>query len=342
MFSLAGQMLQRSNDKPAGRPVESLPTNTVVVCHGPPSLENLTIWRKSMLSLLKALRQDESGVILSTELAIVGSVLVVGVMTGMSVLKESVNTELGELSSAINSIDQSYSFSGHRKAYRIDGNSRCHAFTAGSTFQNNDCDQEVAQQNITGPEDQTPPHADVAGVCGSCDVSCQASLGCGPCNGLSIVGGGCNSCSGSANTGGVCGSCGGSCRTGAACNSCGAIGYGFGDTNRPDCFSTGVQKMKVTEYPGTSNVPRTSNEGMSPIRFPELDDQSYTGEFGQSHRQLSCLICPPAVNVEEILPEPTANESAPATADAVNNDADLRPVPENQPLPETPPGETKE
>ncbi|MBC7966280.1 MAG: hypothetical protein H7Z17_10190, partial [Fuerstia sp.] len=30
---------------------------------------------------------------------------------------------------------------------------------------------------------------------------------------------------------------------------------------------------KVTEYPGTSNVPRTSNAGKSPLRFPELEAQ---------------------------------------------------------------------
>lgn len=31
--------------------------------------------------------------------------------------------------------------------------------------------------------------------------------------------------------------------------------------------------MRVTEYPGTNNVPRTSNAGKSPIRFPELEVQ---------------------------------------------------------------------
>jgi hypothetical protein len=64
-----------------------------------------------MLKLLKALRQDEYGVILSAEIVIVGTLLVLGVMTGMVCLQKSVNGELGDLAKAVDSIDQTFSYS---------------------------------------------------------------------------------------------------------------------------------------------------------------------------------------------------------------------------------------
>jgi hypothetical protein len=58
-----------------------------------------------MLNLLKALRQDEYGVILSAEIVIAGTVLVLGVLTGMVCLQRSVNGELGDLAKAIDCMD---------------------------------------------------------------------------------------------------------------------------------------------------------------------------------------------------------------------------------------------
>lgn len=85
-----------------------------------------------MLRLLKKLRQDENGVVLSTELAVVGTTMVVGLVTGMTCLQTSVNDELNDLSSAFRKLDQSYSVPSIRSVTR----SGCHqlAFTAGSTF----------------------------------------------------------------------------------------------------------------------------------------------------------------------------------------------------------------
>ena len=54
-----------------------------------------------MLNLLKQLRQDEDGVILSAEIVIVGSLLVVGLITGVSCLQRSVDGELRDLGNAI-------------------------------------------------------------------------------------------------------------------------------------------------------------------------------------------------------------------------------------------------
>ncbi len=194
-----------------------------------------------MLNLLKALRQDEHGVILSAEIVIVGTVLVIGLMTGLVCLQKSVNSELGDFAKAIDSIDQSYSFSGHRKAGGYHGTGNCCAFTAGSAFRNNECNTNVCQNDIVSCEGQMLLHS------GSC---------------------------------GTCGSCGGQCGAGGVCGSCGLSGAACGDALRPDCVSTGVPNMKVTEYPGTSNVPRTSNAGRSPLRFPELEARPNVHQSG--------------------------------------------------------------
>ncbi|MDA1229349.1 MAG: hypothetical protein O2856_01120 [Planctomycetota bacterium] len=183
-----------------------------------------------MLKLLKALRQDEYGVILSAEIVVIGTVLVLGLLTGMVCLQKSINCELGDFAQAIDNIDQSYSFSGHRKAGNHNTSGFCCAFTAGSAFTNNEC-------NI---------------LCKSDIIGCE---------GLYLQAGGCGQCGGQCGAGGVCGSCG---QRGTA---------GFPCDNRPNCVSTGVRNMRVTEYPGTNNVPRTSNPGKSPIRFPELEVQ---------------------------------------------------------------------
>lgn len=190
-----------------------------------------------MLNLLKALRQDEYGVILSAEIVIVGTVLVLGLLTGMVCLQKSVNSELGDFAKAIDCIDQSYSFAGYRKSNGYGMCGGCCASTAGSAFHNNECAADC-RNDIVGCENQVMFN----GNCGSC--------------------------------GNQCGSCGGACGTSGICGSCGYSGsIGFRNLNRPDCVSTGVPRMKVTEYPGTDNVPRTSNAGKSPIRFPELEAQ---------------------------------------------------------------------
>ena len=252
-----------------------------------------------MLNLLKALRQDEHGVILSVEIVIVGTVLVIGLMTGMACLQKSVNNELGDFAQAIDNFDQSYSFSGLRKAGGNNRTGNCFAFTAGSAFMNHECNANVCQNSIVGCERCMNPQSGICGTCGSCGGQCGVS--------------------------GVCGSCGISGTDG--------YGYGYGTANRPDCVSTGVPKMKVTEYPGTSIVPRTTNEGRSALRFPGLEGPIHShppferrpqdGEFhpgGEFH-------------------EPGPYGPVPNVPGSADINELLRPIPQDQPLPVTPPPE---
>ena len=79
-----------------------------------------------LANLLAKLWRDETGVLLSAEAVVVGTVAVVGLTTGLTVVAKSVNEELQDVAFAIRSLDQSYSIPA------IEG---CGAKTAGSSFQ---------------------------------------------------------------------------------------------------------------------------------------------------------------------------------------------------------------
>ena len=78
-----------------------------------------------MKSLLIRLWSDESGAILSAEIMLIGSILVIGVIAGLSSLRDSVVTELADVAQALANVSQSYSFSG------VTGH---HTFSGGGSF----------------------------------------------------------------------------------------------------------------------------------------------------------------------------------------------------------------
>ena len=189
-----------------------------------------------MLNLLKALRQDEHGVILSTEIVIVGSLLVIGLITGLACLQKSVNGELQDLAGAIGALDQSYSYSSFRKAGTM---GRCCAYTAGSSYSN--C------------ENNSQKCGDIVGCCETTQLQTSA---CGACGGVSTTG--CSSCGSS-----PCGS-----------SPCGSTPCGkapCGTVNGARVIDTGVPRMKMTEYPLSPRV-----EHVAPAAVPECNDCTST------------------------------------------------------------------
>ena len=62
--------------------------------------------------MLRKLFNDESGVIISAELALVLTIAVLAMVVGLSEVAVAVNTELNDLSNAIGALNQSYAFSG--------------------------------------------------------------------------------------------------------------------------------------------------------------------------------------------------------------------------------------
>ncbi|MFK7777712.1 MAG: hypothetical protein QM501_06270 [Gimesia sp.] len=55
---------------------------------------------------------DEAGFVVSSELVLIGTILVLGVVVGLATVRDQVVQELGDLALAISNINQSYSFSG--------------------------------------------------------------------------------------------------------------------------------------------------------------------------------------------------------------------------------------
>jgi len=69
--------------------------------------------------------KDEAGAIISSELVLVATILVIGMIVGLAAVRNAVVAELADVAQAIGNIDQSFSFSqavGHA------------AFTDGSQF----------------------------------------------------------------------------------------------------------------------------------------------------------------------------------------------------------------
>lgn len=69
------------------------------------------------MNLLNALKNDENGFVVSAELVLVGTILVVGMIVGLTELSYGVNEELEDVGSAIGGINQTYYFtlaSGHK------------------------------------------------------------------------------------------------------------------------------------------------------------------------------------------------------------------------------------
>jgi Flp pilus assembly pilin Flp len=62
--------------------------------------------------MMKKLWMDEGGATLSAELALIGTILVIGMVVGLSAVQDAVVAELADLGQAIANLDQSYSYHG--------------------------------------------------------------------------------------------------------------------------------------------------------------------------------------------------------------------------------------
>ena len=78
-----------------------------------------------MKDSLCRLWKEEAGAIVSAEIMLVASILVIGVLVGLKSLRDSVVSELADVAQALSNVDQSYSYSG------VSGH---HGFSAGGFF----------------------------------------------------------------------------------------------------------------------------------------------------------------------------------------------------------------
>jgi hypothetical protein len=84
-----------------------------------------------MNSLLLNLLEDEAGFILSAELIVIATVLVLGMTTALVAVRDSVTAELTDVAGSLRNLDQSYYYSGIRGCRK--GNTFS-SWTAGSAF----------------------------------------------------------------------------------------------------------------------------------------------------------------------------------------------------------------
>lgn len=70
--------------------------------------------------LLKKLWKDEGGFVISSELILIATVLVIGLLVGMVTLRDQVTQELADVADAISELTQSYQYStivGHHDSF---------------------------------------------------------------------------------------------------------------------------------------------------------------------------------------------------------------------------------
>ena len=88
---------------------------------------------------MRKLFNDEAGFVISAELVLVLTIAVLGMVVGLTSMRDAINAELVDLSNAFGAIDQSYNLRGSFKESNTD---KPHAQVAGFGFRDrgDDCD----------------------------------------------------------------------------------------------------------------------------------------------------------------------------------------------------------
>lgn len=107
------------------------------------------------MAKLTRLWQDEAGFIVSAELVLVATVVVIGMLVGLVTIRDQVVQELADVADAVSEVDQSYSFTG------ITGHA---ASTSGTIFNdtNDFCEAAAGSDQSPGNEPQCVEINDIA------------------------------------------------------------------------------------------------------------------------------------------------------------------------------------
>jgi Flp pilus assembly pilin Flp len=107
---------------------------------------------------LHQLWKDEAGFIVSTELVLIATILVIGMVVGLATVRNHVVQELGDVALAIGSINQSYMYTGVTGRELTAGGAFA-SMTAGSEFEDRTdfCDSlDVSSEEPAGISVQQP------------------------------------------------------------------------------------------------------------------------------------------------------------------------------------------
>lgn len=110
-----------------------------------------------MSRCLHAFWNDEVGFIVSAELVLIATILVVGLVVGLSEVQHAVVSELNDVADSVGSLNQGYLFSG-LSARKSGGGYK--SSMNGSTFndQADDCDNNQCSISCDAPQGESPKH----------------------------------------------------------------------------------------------------------------------------------------------------------------------------------------
>ncbi len=115
----------------------------------------LTQGDKDMLRNFSKLIDDENGFIISAELVLVMTIAVLAMVVGLAAVRDSITSELNDISNAFGAVNQSYNLNGLKKGLCYDG---VHAYVAGFGFndKSDDCDcNPIKFIEVTGKFDSS-------------------------------------------------------------------------------------------------------------------------------------------------------------------------------------------
>ncbi len=103
---------------------------------------------------MSALIRDEAGYVVSTELVLIATILVLGLIVGLTEIQHAVVAELNDISDATGNLNQSYWYTGLSKE-KI-GSRGFSAYTRGSSEldQTDDCDDDQCDIACDVPVDE--------------------------------------------------------------------------------------------------------------------------------------------------------------------------------------------
>lgn len=110
-----------------------------------------------MRNLVMRLWRDEAGFVVSTELVLIATIVVIGLVTGLTAVRDAVVEELADVAAAVGEVNQSYSFG------QITGH--CSS-TAGSLFDDLVDFCEIADANNDIANAGGGPGAQCVNICG--------------------------------------------------------------------------------------------------------------------------------------------------------------------------------
>ena len=102
---------------------------------------------KDMLRNFSKLIDDEQGFVISAELVLVMTIAVLGMVVGLTAVRDSITQELNDISHAFGAVNQSYNVNGLKKELSYGG---VHAYVAGFGGSNDALEDAALEPNRRG------------------------------------------------------------------------------------------------------------------------------------------------------------------------------------------------